>query len=166
MTVSYRKQVDNYLQELNTDPLGFYKQTWKPKTFVYDYEPVEVSNLSIKELGLQQVIVNTLNHNYHYASGINGSIETGRVALRSATDIWRHIKKYNPEVTIYEVMKCIADNHEDMDLYSHFCCTIDRRVFRISDADDDGNYEDYPREINDYSDDDEFGLTFDEWSEL
>lgn len=166
MNQSYRQRVDNYISQFDTGSLAFYKQTWNPNKCDFEYEPVEVSDLSIKELGLQQVIVNTLNHNCNYASGINGNIETSQDALRSALDIWRHIKKYNSNVTIYEIMKCIADNYEYMNLYSHFCCTIERRVFRISDAGEDGEYEDYPEEINDCCDSDEFDLFFHEWSEL
>jgi hypothetical protein len=163
MNQSYRKQVDDYLKSDDvgsTEPLGFYKQIYNYNKLAYDNKPVEVSDLSIKELGLKQVIINILNYTIDYSSGTNGNIETCPNSLRSALDIWRHIKKYNSVVSIYQVMKCIANNAEEMNLYSHFCCTIERRVFRIADDDD------YPQEINDDYDEDEFGLKFYEWSEL
>ena len=163
MNEEFRKYVDEYLGSESvesTEPLGFYNQKYNNSKFCYDYKPVEVTDLSIKELGLTKAIINTLDHTRDYASGINNHIETGPLALRSALDIWRHIKKYNPEISIYEVMKCIADNHERMGLYSHFCCTIDRRVFVIADDDE------YEEEINDDEEQDEFGLYFSDWSEL
>ncbi len=165
-----RNKVDFYLKDYSLEPLEFYEYNYKD--FKYTYTPANYIDLDVKKLGLPTVIVKVLNYTQDLASGINGVIETESGRLRSSLDIWRHIKKYNPQTTIYEVMKCIADNWGEMNLYSHICCTIERRVFRIAedsfDEDDDDYYDDpeYSNEINDEMEGDEYGLTFSEWSNL
>src|SRR5574339_488781 len=154
-------QVNSYLSSVDTTPLDFYCFKLKSgKAYEYEYTVKHVSDMSVKTLGLERVILNTLEHTNNYASGVNGNIETGCDCYRSSLDIWRHIKRYNPDVTIFDVMRCIGNHSYTMELYSHICSSIERRVFRIADGDD------WENEINDSYDRDEYELTFDEWSEL
>lgn len=153
---TYKNRVSEFVKDYNTEDLCFYSYSFKTHT----YEVQEFKDLKITVSNtLAKIIVNTLEHTSKYESGTKDSklMETNAGRYRSALDIWRHIKKYNPKLTLNEVMKCIADNWEDMGLYSHFCCTVDRRVFRVADNDN------WMVEILDEDETDEFGLEFSDW---
>lgn len=159
-----RGLVDNYLSCCKIEPLSFVNVTFDFLKHKYSYNDIEFYDLVIDENNkLQDVIKRVLDYTLDYASVVKGkgeSFETYSGCLRSSIDIWRHIKKYNPNITIYEVMKCIHDYFDAMELYNHNCCTIERRVFRISDDND------YRPEMFDKNDADEFGLRFCEWGVL
>lgn len=160
MNKAHRERVNSYLSVCNTEPLEFYRQDWIGQTYKYskagDDDFIEALKIS-KEISLSDAILSLLSYTNAYASGINDNIETTPGRLRSVIDIWRHLKKYNPDLTIFEVMDSIYKDNSY--LYSHYCGFIDRRVFCLADNDE------YPEEINDW-DDDEFGFNFDYWSDI
>jgi hypothetical protein len=113
-------------------------------------------------LGLDTSIMRCLQYNKEYESFFSGKnnewCETPSGANRSVIDIWRHIKHYNPDLTIFEVMDCLYDLvYEDNDINCFICGDIGRRVFII---DEDVFY------LNDGDMYDVFHITFDEWKNI
>lgn len=90
---------------------------------------------------------------------------TGRVqchinANRSAVDIWRLVKFYQPKTRIFDVMRELYKlTHEDSKLDMNFCEDIEKRVFD-HDVDESNGHE--------YGDDDsdEFGLDWYDWKTI
>lgn len=82
---------------------------------------------------------------------------------RSAKDIWRLIKNFRPDVTIFQVMKALYDEQENFSV--QICSMIEKRVF----YDYKKRYSEMrnPSRVHRHSGEkDEFGLYFCEWKEL
>lgn len=75
-------------------------------------------------------------------------------ANRSAMDIWRHIKYYQPKVDLFSVMRAIYVY--DGDYTRQYCGTIHKRVFTNNIS---------VRVFNDHSTD-EFGLVWYQWRRI
>ena len=51
---------------------------------------------------------------------------------RSLQDLYLICKHYVPNVTIYDVVKRLSDLYKQNSLYSHYCCTFRRMMFKDS----------------------------------
>lgn len=82
-------------------------------------------------------------------------------ANRSALDIWRHARVFDPSITIYQVMEALYSLTHKLgkNIGTMKCSTIHKRVFFKTT---------YGRELSVYSEDhlDEFGLRFDDWKDI
>jgi len=84
---------------------------------------------------------------------INNRIETDPNKWRSSIDIWRHVKFYKPEITIFDVMDSLYRQQDE--LVGHYCITVQRQVFKLRMLNTRGGF---------YSDiDTEFGFEFIDW---
>lgn len=83
--------------------------------------------------------------------------ETSSGRLRSALDLWRHIKTYYPEKTIYEVMEALYELEKKGRVNGHYCGTVRRRVFWPTSG---GGV------VIGKSFRDEFGLIFSDWENI
>lgn len=149
MNEKYRKSVSAYLHSkyCRTSPLEF-----------LDYE----SNGEIidpSKYSVEQMVERCLELIEHHSSmdSETGIIETFPARARSSLDIWRHIKYYYPDVTIFDVMNAMYNIGEK--LVGHICHDIGRRVFKLK-----ANKSDWG--LNYLDDEDEYGLTFHQWSDI
>ena len=111
---------------------------------------------NLDEHPIEDLIVYVLNfmHRYNSISSSTGEIETYRNHDRSIIDIWRHLKFYLPELSIFDVMKNI---HKVKGLVGHYCPTVGRQVFNLKSI----------RKMYDfYNGSNEFDVPFSEWKEL
>lgn len=76
-------------------------------------------------------------------------------ANRSAMDIWRHIKYYQPDIDLFSVMRGLF-NYDGNEYVRQVCPTVHKRVFYINY--DNRNYNDYNK--------DEFSLLWDDWEKI
>ncbi len=140
-----RGKVITYLRGRNKSPLHFMNS--------YLGEKIDIKNAERRSLiGL---IIEILSYNEDYYSSGKGTKRKEYYDYRTSLDIWRHVIYYRPEVTIFEVMKCIANNKEKF--VGHICHEIDCRVFSNSIGES---------EPDDQDDFDEYGLMFKEWKLL
>lgn len=93
-----------------------------------------------------------INRKGYYSETFNGR-------SRSSLDIWRHIKYYLPEITLYDVMHSLYNIMQTHPIMSQYCNTIRRRVFNAQNS--------YNRPTN-YSASvtDEYGLKFPDWKNV
>lgn len=99
-------------------------------------------------------IINILDYCKRYDSWCDGHIETSPGRLRSSLDLWRHYRSLDPTITIFQVMNALHDLWKEQSVYTHFCSTVNRRVFKRSSSSSSGEYVD------------EYGLTLPEWKDL
>lgn len=113
-----RNKVLNYINTHRNDVLHFYITPG-----------IYMENLSI-ELPLIEIILKILYlSEYCWSENTDNAIETLPRKWRSSLDIWRHVKYFRPDVTIFEVMECLW-HHRDK-FSGHYCNVICRRVFRL-----------------------------------
>jgi hypothetical protein len=86
--------------------------------------------------------------------------ETSAGRNRSSLDLWRHLKFYLPEITIYDVMHSLYNLMQDKPIHSQYCYTVQRRVFNCRESG-------YTAPINyGIQSKDEYGLLFSEWKNI
>jgi hypothetical protein len=154
-----RQKVLNYLESDYVDytcPLRFRGYT-SPK-----------DEFDITKYSVDDMIVRTLQLAWDYASEHpeNGFIECGSKRRRSSLDIWRHIKFYYPEVTIFDVMHSLYNLYRK-EVYGFYCTTVWRRVYKYKTYWSSGNEElmaDMSGQKNDNFD--EYGLEWKEWEDI
>jgi hypothetical protein len=111
-----------------------------------------------ENLPLKEFVMEVLDKTVHYESlNEEGLCETKANASRSVEDIWRHIKYFRPDVTIFEVMNVIGQNKDKF--VGNYCGGVKRRVFRTRRA-----LPDWALLHQDFTD--ELGLKFSEWSNI
>jgi hypothetical protein len=143
--------VKEYLHQNDTSPLFFGFQD-------SDTEPNQVDNTGDLD-NLVYSIIRATRHNGSFDE--HGELDTEGNRSRSSIDIWRHVKSYRPDVTIFEVMRSMyaLSYSEDRPLVGHWCSTVNRRVFRAK--------EDFPNWnllVADQSD--EYNLILDDWENI
>lgn len=123
-------------------------------------------------LSLESLLKKILHLFYEYASinVENNLLETPSHCRRSAFDIWRHIKYFNPDITIFDVMHLLYKNYNrNSFLRGSYCSDIRRRVFIITDGGDD-DFENYMEsrvmDLYAYTNLDEFGLAWENWENI
>ena len=111
-----------------------------------------------KDLSLKDLIFECLkaSKDYYSVNYKTGEYETSNGRLRSALDLWRHIKHFKPEVDIFSIMRVIYSMR--CSIYGHYCTTVRRRVFRYY---PNGNYN--LNQVYDTARTDEFRLRFSDW---
>lgn len=87
-------------------------------------------------------------------------LETSPGRWRSVTDIWRHAKRYKPEVSLKEIMEEMFKMQTETECFvGHYCGTIYRRVFALDKNRAGCNFLGKDRR-------DEFDLTFYDWETI
>jgi hypothetical protein len=86
----------------------------------------------------------------------SGDVETKDRCSRSSLDLWRHVKYFFPEITIYSVMASLY--RTQFNYRSIFCPDIHRRVFKNYDYYKEYCQGTYSRPDNILSSGDEYGL--------
>jgi hypothetical protein len=149
------QNVENYLGKLSTltSDLKFANDKW-----VNLGDELEEINIPIYTEDFDKIVLKCLDLTNNYASiSCENKFTTHSGKWRSVLDIWRHVKYFVPECTIYDVMRSLFKN-KDL-LVGHYCTTINRRVFRLK------------KNINGYglislNDLDEFYLKFNDWEDI
>jgi hypothetical protein len=90
--------------------------------------------------------------------------ETSRTRRRSVLDIWRHLTNIEEQVNIFETMRAIYKLVEDEELGTSYCSTIERRTFIVSALSELLHIHNHGIEHTEQED--EFGLTFDQWEHI
>ncbi len=91
-------------------------------------------------------------------------METSASRTRSVFDIWRHIKYYLPEITIFEVMREFYKNRNYLSW--NYCTTVHRLVFYCCDYDRDEGRITEKRRLWLFKIRDEYGLCFSDWKDI
>ena len=115
-----------------------------------------------KESSLDDLVYKCLYYTNSYYSWVEiypgmFEIETISGKWRSSLDIWRHVKHFRPEATIFEVMNSLYNIKES--LVGHYCPDIRRRVFKL-------NRFTFTSGLIDLDCPDEYGLYFEDWREI
>jgi hypothetical protein len=119
---------------------------------------IELSNKDLMELVKDVLQLST--HYYSFRKEESGQLiyETGSDRSRSSIDIWRHVKHFKPNTTIFEVMSTLFELENDLE--GNYCDVVERRVFH-SPWDLSGWTYFYDSEELD-----EFGLYFFDWENI
>lgn len=153
MNEEHRQKVYDYLNSeyiKSTSPLLF-------KDYQSPNEEFDPSKYSVNDM-VRRVLI--LSNNYFSVNSENNSIETCSERWRSSLDIWRHIKYYYPEITIFDVMTAIYDIRGE--LGGQYCSFIKRRTFRIK-----GEHTFGSRSwVNNQFGIDEYGLNWKDWEDI
>lgn len=155
-TPSYVKRlVDSFLKSEDSSPLVFVGWFQK-KSRYYNLEIHSLDEIVMKTLKLtEEFPTDTRGHDDYTDSGKN----------RSVVDIWRIIKNFLPEVTIYETMKAVYRVRGK--LRCQVCSTILKRVFYVPESRFSWESPQNITYFNRHEDrKDELGLYFGEWENL
>lgn len=147
--MSINNLVIDFLQTVDTTPLIFYKCTKEVESF--------------KELTLDELVYECLSLTDCYGSQNPETLsyETQSGKWRSVLDIWRHVRYYQPDVTIFDVMRSLWEQR--VKLVGQICNDIHRRVFKLHEHSEWAELVWYENEPEDY---DEFELNFNEWADI
>ena len=155
-TVKYRRKlVNDFLNKFPddyTDKLQF-RGWFRKKSKYFDSSKASLDSMVLKCIELMWEFPSVDEFD---------TLETHNGAYRSVLDIWRHIKNFVPDITIFEVMNSVYRVHGQLNC--QICNEIKRRVFynpRITKM----NFSGTP--FNRHAENkDEFGLYFDEWEDI
>jgi hypothetical protein len=159
MNQENRDKVNNYLN-------SFYVQSLSPLKFnnyESNKEEFDSSKHSIESMVLRALELTKMYPSYDVETN---EFECLSKAMRSSLDIWRHIKYYYPDVTIFQVMNALFNVYEGgTDHYGLFCCNINRRVFKVGRK---GFTESsWMRDMSSSGRSvDEYGLVWDDWKDI
>src|SRR3972149_8159500 len=142
----YQNFVNEYISNKNINPLQF--KYWNLNNQLTEVVIENHEKLSLDRLVLKCLDLTNLYHSYSE----DNVIETNMGKYRSVLDIWRHVKYFRPEVTIFEVMNSLYRNREK--LAGQYCINIRRRVFKLK------KYNNILTILNSQNSFDEFGLKF------
>ena len=98
-----------------------------------DQSPLYFGTELITPIGetLEGLVLDTLDKARIYGSlSQKGMYETSAGRLRSAFDIWRHIKAVKGDVDIFQVMETMYAIKDQ--LYGHYCYMVKRSVFNLN----------------------------------
>lgn len=151
MKQNIRDLVDAYISTQDMSELTFRSN---PYCF-YQFDD-DLAKERIKSMKIDNMILEILKLSKKFDSHNNRERETCLDCLRSAQDIYRHIIHFRSDISLYDVMNCLHDLSKNGDIFTHVCCTIERRVFYINDD----------PEMRDYYTDDEYGLDFSQWENI
>ncbi len=119
-----RERIDSYLSRHETSPLEF-KEIFSEREIKSDISDTQSLETLIERcLQLMEI---ACSYNTE-----TGALETIDGKWRSSLDIWRHIKLFRPQVTIYQVMKTLWIIKSK--LVGHYCPDIRRRVFKLKET--------------------------------
>lgn len=157
--MSIEDMVNRRIGNRSAEPLVMYKETLRDGEnwwdVIYSYKEIKAPS---KRMSLQKLVEFLIKMagscQTRYVKSRKYQCHTG--ASRSAFDIWRCVKYYRPDVTLFQVMNCMARLPEDN--YSRSYCTVVRkRVF---------HYTSYGAYHGDDIQKDEFGLVYSDWASI
>lgn len=154
MNEENRKKVMRYLENYaEITPLTF------------DGYESKVDEFNIEKHSVVDMVKRALFLTKAYSSYCDGDYDCASGKMRSALDIWRHIKYYYPTIEIFDVMKALYELNHNKDIYGHFCTDVGRRVFKLeySSGGDHVQINMYPY-ANRYFD--EFELQWADWENI
>jgi hypothetical protein len=160
-----RQKVLNYINDRDYSPLVFIRGDWvyggsfNSKKIELDDDSIlldEIERLKNIE-SLDELMLTVLKDTEIFWSKntVTKEVETDSGRHRSVFDIWRHILYFKPTTTIFEVMKSISDNRNELGY--QYCPTVNRRVFNIYPGIDGRFNSTHP---------DEFDLHFSDWETI
>ena len=117
-----QQQVLDYIDGRNTTTLQFWDldKLWEDNlTNIANSDNLDMLVFKCLELTVTYLSFNIVTKN----------IETTYNRWRSSLDIWRHVKYFKSDVTIFQVMKSLWNIRKC--LVGHYCPDISRRVFKI-----------------------------------
>ena len=143
--------VNNYLENNNITPLFFSDYTGKEKKFSGKQDSLPLSEL------IERILVNTGK----FYSCCN-DVETTPNRWRSSVDIWRHVIYFQPDATIFEVMRILYSMQNI--LFTRYCPNVRRRVFKLRSSLPENTHWLYG--VNGVYFLDEYGLNFTSWKKI
>lgn len=165
----YRNKVLGYINDKDTSPLVFVRGeivsffTYRELSTNLNLETRIEFLRSIENLDNLVIEIIRTSENYFSKNTITGVIETMNNRRRSVLDIWRHVKYFKSEVTIFQVMEILfrlRDNFRYM-----FCRNVQRRVFTLGTNVIIWGFGNRRGHHNEYTKD-EFGLLFKQWKNI
>ena len=142
--------VKDYIKRRDQSPLIF-------STGNCEEIEIEKEDISLSEL-VEKVL--DLTGQFYSLNSETKELETPPARNRSSFDIWRHVKYFNSDITIYQVMHVLADliiNKIRNETISFFCPDIKRRIFIFKKYDKHNYYTDFIAR-NDGTNADEYGI--------
>lgn len=152
--MSPEEKVTQYFEENPTSTLDYYTDEYESD----DCVPYEVAEPDIEEMkngSIEDAVYIVLQLCINCTSFFNGNYDCHAEANRSSGDIWRHLKKYRPDVTIFEVMRALYELSANEIIGCDYCDGIRKRVFWG-----------YGSSTYGFTIIDEYGLEFDEWTNI
>ena len=146
MNEDNREIVNRYLKHVPTSDLQF-------QELFLEGNPV---GAGLDELPLDDLVEKCLNLTFFYSSvsdDLGEECYNGRD--RSVLDIWRHVKFFSPDTTIFEVMNSIHKLSKTKRLVGQHCNDTGRQMFNLK--------TNQPRYSLFVEDETEFGFDFYEW---
>ena len=157
MNQENRDKVNNYLNSENVESLSpLYFNGYESPKNEFDRNKYTVEYMCKRVL--------KLTREYPSYDIETKEIECRAGANRSSLDIWRHIKYYYSDITIFDIMNALY-NIESQEYYGFFCTTICRRIFKNAYK---NSNEDWQRNLRYFFNIscDEYGLVWDDWKEI
>lgn len=118
-----RKKILAWAENQRDDVLTFYDMYRRTVPIDLDDLVPNHNDLSLNELTKTFLDLSQT----HTSVNTDKITETFYGRMRSAFDIWRHIKKYRPDVALFEVMNSFYEIRDS--LYGHYCFVVKRSVF-------------------------------------
>lgn len=120
--------VDNvleYFDRNSTDPLIWrrgggeitienYQQSNTDKLFTYAHK-------NRSEVEQTIILIERICKNYSSTNLVSGEVETSSDRSRSSGDIWRHYLRYDPNITIFQVLTAMWNILDDAGTYAYGC---------------------------------------------
>jgi hypothetical protein len=147
-------------RKIVNETLGFLFPNGVTSLYFYsDFRGKKLEDNPFKNLNLDNSILECLNiMRYCESYDENAHYECREGANRSVIDVWRHLKYFNPDLTIFEVMNTVYKLIYYDNLINTFICgDIYRRVLIA------GENEFYAHDYDIY---DVFHLFLDEWKNI
>ena len=161
MNEENRKKVEDYLNSskiYSLAPLIFEGYESNKEEF----DPTKYSVEDMIERALE------LSKEYNSINSETDKFETYANRSRSSLDIWRHIKCYYLDITIFDVMNALYNLAVDKKLGGLFCPDISRRIFRLQRLEEKDCYDEYIEDSDVCGGwhKDEYGLGFINWKNI
>lgn len=158
MNQENRNKVLNYLNSENVESI---------EPLVFDgYESIgeEFTPREFYTVDDMVRLILTLMEDYTSVSFNDREFQTRQKRWRSCLDIWRHIKYYNSNIEIFDIMHSLYNIKKECG--GQYCTEIERRTFRIKGI-EYGSYS-WNNNQTDYIsyDGDEFGLLWEDWENI
>lgn len=143
--MTIEQQVLDYISHYDQTPLYFKSKSVNKES---------ISKLSINDLVMKVLSLTKRYSSYNLKTGAK---ETKINRRRSSLDIWRHCKYFQPDITIFQVMRSLYKLEPAIN--SNYCGFVYRRVFRITD-----NL--LPLYLRGHEVHDEYKLLFSSWRDI
>ncbi len=150
------EHINYYVGHFNTHPLEFRVEPGLKITET-DISLItsRTENKNLEDLTLNCLFLTSGFPSFNPDTNLYETLSNRR---RSSLDIWRHVKYFKPEATIFDIMAILYKNRSSF--HSNYCSQVYRRVFKFP------YFGDVSLRTFDSTYHDEYGLSFIQWKNL